>query len=161
MKLILINILIGLISVFGFSQQAVVGAGGDAKSFAGSFSYSVGQLIVSQVNPGANLWGDEAITINHGVQQYFIPNCFTNNNTEIIASPNPSRGLVNISLLNWDEIDVSLAISEISGRNIMTKILKAKKTSLELSHLSSGVYFLTITNNCGALTSFKLIIDKK
>ena len=110
MKRILINILIGLISVVGFSQQAVVGSGGDAKSSSGSFSYSVGQLIVSQVNPGSNLWGNEAITLNHGVQQYFIPNCLTNISAEIIASPNPSYGLVNISLLNWDEIDLSLSI---------------------------------------------------
>jgi hypothetical protein len=161
MKRILINILIGLISVVGFSQQAVVGSGGDAKSSSGSFSYSVGQLIVSQVNPGSNLWGNEAITLNHGVQQYFIPNCLTNISAEIIASPNPSYGLVNISLLNWDEIDLSLSISDASGRVIMNKTLKAKKSSLELSHLSSGVYFLTTRNNCGAFTSFKLIINKK
>jgi len=161
MKRILINILIGLISVVGFSQQVVVGSGGDAKSSSGSFSYSVGQLIVSQVNPGSNLWGNEAITLNHGVQQYFIPNCLTNVSAEIIASPNPSYGLVNISLLNWDEIDLSLSISDASGRVIMNKTLKAKKSSLELSHLSSGVYFLTTRNNCGAFTSFKLIINKK
>ena len=107
MKPILINLLIALISVTGFSQEAIVGTGGDGTSSEGSFSFSVGQLIVNQVNP-EYLWGDEAITLNHGVQQYFIPNCLTNTNTQIIASPNPSKGLVNVNLTNWDEVDVSL-----------------------------------------------------
>ena len=161
MKPILINLLLALISVTGFSQEAIVGTGGDGTSSEGSFSFSVGQLIVNRVNPGSNLWGDEAITLNHGVQQYFIPNCLTNTNTQITASPNPSRGLVNVNLTNWDEVDVSLSISESSGRTIMNKILVSKKSVLELSHLSSGVYFLTIRNTCGAFTSFKLIISKK
>ena len=161
MKHILINILFGIFSISGFSQQAIVGTGGEAKNSNGSFSYSVGQLIATQVKPTSNLWGDEAITLNHGVQQYFIPNCITNNKTEIIASPNPSRGLVNINLLNWDEIDILLTISDVSGKNVMLKTLKSKKTPLELSFLSSGIYFLTIRNACGAFISFKLIIDKK
>ena len=160
MKPILINLLIALISVTGFSQEAIVGTGGDGTSSEGSFSFSVGQLIINQVTP-EYLWGDEAITLNPGVQQYFIPNCLTNTNTLIIASPNPSKGLVNVNLTNWDEVDVSLTISEASGRTVMNKVLVSKKSILELSHLSSGVYFLTIRNNCGAFTSFKLIISKK
>ena len=68
MKPILINLLIALISVTGFSQEAIVGTGGDGTSSEGSFSFSVGQLIINQVTP-EYLWGDEAITLNHGVQQ--------------------------------------------------------------------------------------------
>ena len=51
MKHILINILFGIFSTIGFSQQVIGGTGGDAKNSNGSFSYSVGQLIVTQVNP--------------------------------------------------------------------------------------------------------------
>lgn len=148
-------------SFVGFSQKDIVGTGGDGTSTAGTFSYSVGQLIVNQVSAGSNLSDNEAITLTHGVQQYFLPNCLTNTNTAIIASPNPTRGLVNINLTNWDKVDVSLSITDASGRSVMNKILNSKKSTLELSYLSSGLYILNIRNTCGAFTSFKLIISKK
>ena len=161
MKHVLINILFGIFSIIGFSQQAIGGTGGDAKNSNGSFSYSAGQLIVTQVNPTSMLFGDEAITLNHGVQQYFIANCITNKKVQIIASPNPSRGLVNIDLINWDRINVELIVSDLLGRVVWSETLKSNKTQLDLSQFSSALYFLTITNVCGSFTTFKLILDKK
>ena len=98
-----IKILAIFISSFCFSQQDVVGTGGDAKSLSGSFSYSVGQILVSQMGSDQNTWSSDVITLNHGVQQYFIPSCEKNSTIKILASPNPSKGLVNINFENWDE----------------------------------------------------------
>ena len=159
MKRILINLSIGLIFVVGFSQQSIVGAGGEAKSSDGSFSYSVGQLVVSQVIPGRNLWGSEAIALNHGVQQVYLPNCANANQIRIVASPNPSKGLVNIDLFNWDEKEIRLEMYDILGKLSLVKLLYEGKTQLNLSHLSSGMYIFSISNNCDSTSKFKLILN--
>ena len=159
MKHILINLFIGLIFVVGFSQQSIVGAGGEAKSSDGSFSYSVGQLVVSQVLPGSNLWGSEAIALNHGVQQVYLANCANANQIRIVASPNPSKGLVNIDLFNWDEQDIILEMYDLLGKVVLVKILNEGQTQLNLSHMSSGIYIFSISNNCDSSSKFKLILN--
>lgn len=114
-----IIILALLISSFCFSQQDVVGTGGDAKSSTGSFSYSVGQILVSQMGSDNNTLSGDVITLNHGVQQYFIPSCEKNKNIKIIATPNPSKGLVNINFENWDDVQLSLSVFDILGKLIL------------------------------------------
>ena len=94
-----------LFTSFCFAQQDIVISGGDAKSADGSFSYTVGQILVSQQVRSASIWSKEAIILNHGVQQFFIPKCENNDNVIINAYPNPSNGIVNITLSEWDDIE--------------------------------------------------------
>ena len=72
----MINTLIKILFLFTclmcFSQQEVLPSGGDAKSANGSFSYSIGQILISQMVPSNNIWEDENISISHGVQQFFL-----------------------------------------------------------------------------------------
>ena len=142
-----------------FAQQDVVTNGGDAKSEGGSFSYSVGQILVSQIDPPSSSWSNEAITINHGVQQFFIPNCENNQQVKITAFPNPSNGLVNIELSNWDDVEVSVAVFDVLGKSLLQQPLSKKRTQLNLSQLNSGIYLISIDNVCGSVSSFKLILN--
>ena len=148
-----------LFSFVCFAQQDVVTNGGDAKSEGGSFSYSVGQILVSQVEPPSGSWSEEAITINHGVQQFFIPNCENNQQVKITAFPNPSNGLVNIELSNWDDVEVSVAVFDVLGKSLLQQPLSKKRTQLNLSQLNSGIYLISIDNVCGSVSSFKLILN--
>ena len=154
-----IKILALLISSFCFSQQDVVGTGGDAKSSTGSFSYSVGQILVSQMGLDNNTLSSDVITLNHGVQQYFIPSCEKNRKIKIIATPNPSKGLVNINFENWDDIELSLSVYDALGKLILNTRLNTRNTQLNLSDLSSGIYIISIDNHCGGASSFKLILN--
>ena len=154
-----IKILFLLFTSFCFSQQDVVPSGGDAKSANGSFSYTIGQILVSQVDPPSSSWSKEAITINHGVQQFFIPKCDQNDNVKITAFPNPSRGLVNITLSNWDEIEINLSVYDILGKRILNESIYKNKTQLNLTSLSTGIYLISINNICGFASTFKLIIN--
>ena len=154
-----IGILAFLISSFCFSQQDVVATGGDAKSSTGSFSYSVGQILVSQMGLETNNLSNDVITLNHGVQQYFIPSCEKNRNIKIIATPNPSKGLVNINFENWDDVELNLSVYDVLGKFILNTKLNTKNTQLNLSDLSSGVYIISINNDCGGTNSFKLILN--
>ena len=159
----MINTLIKIFFLFSFyfcfSQQDVLPSGGEAKSKDGSFSYSVGQILTTQVNPPSDAWPDEAITINHGVQQFFIPSCQFNADIKITAFPNPSKGLVNIELSKWDDVEIFLSVYDALGRSIIKKALSEKRTQLNLSQLSSGIYLFSIDNICRTSTTFKLILN--
>ena len=159
----MINTLIKISFLFSFclcfSQQDVLPSGGEAKSKDGSFSYSVGQILTTQVNPPSDAWPDEAITISHGVQQFFIPSCQFNADIKITAFPNPSKGLVNIELSKWDDVEIFLSVYDALGRSIIKKALSEKRTQLNLSQLSSGIYLFSIDNICGTSTTFKLILN--
>jgi len=154
-----IKILALLISAFCFAQQDVVGTGGDAKSLSGSFSYSVGQILVSQMGSDSNTLSSDVITLNHGVQQYFIPSCEKNSMIKILASPNPSKGLVNINFENWDDVELNLSVYDVLGKLIFSTRLNQKTTQLNLAGLSSGMYIVSIQNVCGGASSFKIILN--
>ena len=142
-----------------FSQQDVLPSGGEATSKDGSFSYSVGQILTTQVNPPSDAWPDEAITISHGVQQFFIPSCQFNADIKITAFPNPSKGLVNIELSKWDDVEIFLSVYDVLGKSIIKKALSEKRTQLNLSQFNSGIYLFSIDNICGTSTTFKLILN--
>ncbi|SVA75062.1 uncharacterized protein METZ01_LOCUS127916 [marine metagenome] len=101
----------------------------------------------------------DVITLNHGVQQYFIPSCEKNRKIKIIATPNPSKGLVNINFENWDDIELSLSVFDALGKLILNTKLNTRNTQLNLSDLSSGIYIISIDNHCGGASSFKLILN--
>ncbi len=159
----MMNTLIKIVFLFSsflcLSQNDIVSSGGEASSENGSFSYSVGQILISQIDPPSSSWSDEAITINHGVQQFFIPRCQNNENIKISASPNPSKGLVNVELSNWDDIGVNLSVYDVLGRSILSQPLSKNKTQLNLTELNSGIYLISINNVCGGVSTFKLIIS--
>ena len=135
-----------LFTSFCFAQQDIVISGGDAKSADGSFSYTVGQILVSQQVRSASIWSKEAIILNHGVQQFFIPKCENNDNVIINAYPNPSNGIVNITLSEWDDIEITLSVYDVLGKNILSQKIYKNKTQLNLTSLSTGIYLLSINN---------------
>ena len=143
------------------SQQGVVAIGGDASSESGSISFSVGQVLISQISPSNSIWDDENFEIGYGLQQVFLPSCLKNGRVMITATPNPSRGLVSINLSNWDEIGINLSIYNMLGKQFYFKEIKKRNTQLDLSFLETGVYLISINNVCGSVTTFKLIINKR
>ena len=147
-----------LFTSFCYAQQDVVTSGGDANSADGSFSYSVGQILVSQLVGSSSIWSKEALTINHGVQHFFISKCENNDNVRINAYPNPSNGIVNITLSDWDDIEITLSVYDVLGKNILSQKIYKNKTQLNLTSLSTGIYLLSINNICGSASTFKLII---
>ena len=110
-----------LFTSFCFAQQDVITSGGDANSADGSFSYSVGQILVSHLVKSSSIWSEEAITLNHGVQQFFISNCVNNDNVKINAYPNLSNGIVNITLSDWDDIEITLSVCDVLGKSVLNQ----------------------------------------
>ena len=143
-----------------WSQKDFVTAGGDGKSDQGSFSYSIGQILVMQMDtPSSSFF--QPISLNNGVQQVFVSACEVNQNIKILATPNPTTGLVNIDIPNWNDVQLNISIYDALGKDILNKTINQRKTQLDLSKLSSGIYILRIGDNCGGSNSFKLILNNK
>ena len=143
-----------------WSQKDFVSSGGDGKSDQGSFSYSIGQILVMQMDTPSNSWF-QPISLNNGVQQVFISACEKNQNIKILATPNPTSGLVNIDIPNWNDVQLNISVYDVLGKDILNKTINQRKTQLDLSKLSSGIYILKIGDTCGGSNSFKLILNNK
>ena len=143
-----------------WSQKDFVSSGGDGKSDQGSFSYSIGQILVMQMDTPSNSWS-QPISLNNGVQQVFISACEKNQNIKILATPNPTSGLVNIDIPNWNDVQLNISVYDVLGKDILNKTINQRKTQLDLSKLSSGIYILKIGDTCGGSNSFKLILNNK
>lgn len=150
-----------LISGNQYSQSSVLSSGGDFKSSKASFSYSVGQILISQnLSNSTSLFG-ENIILSHGVQQVFLQTCDRSTKVEIIATPNPSSGIVTLNLINWDEKEIQYNVFDALGKSILSSSISNDQSKLDLSFLSSGMYIISLGYHCGSLSSFKIIIDKK
>ena len=144
-----------------FSQTTITTSGGDFKSYKNSFSYSVGQILTSQdLTKSTSLFGENVI-LSHGVQQVFIQNCDQSTRVEIIATPNPSNGIITLNLINWDEKEIQYNVFDVLGKNVLSSSISDDQLRLDLSFLSSGMYLISLGYHCGSLSSFKIIIDKK
>ena len=156
-----IFIVLIFISHYGFAQQSVVSSGSSVVSNQGSFSFSIGQILISQnLSSSASVFG-ESIVLSHGVQQVFLQRCSENEKVEILATPNPSDGKFTINLINWDEKKINLNIYDALGKNVFAGNIQNDQTKLNLSNLSSGVYIISLGYHCGTLSTFKLLINKK
>lgn len=78
------------------------------------------------------------------------------NNENLIIYPNPSSGIFNIEINNISKIE----IINIAGKTafVYDNTNKSKKTSIDLSHLSSGVYFANISTKNNIITK-KIILQ--
>lgn len=148
-------------SNLNFSQNSIVSSGASVETNEGSFSYSVGQILISQnLNSSSSVLNDIKV-LSHGVQQVFLQSCSESENVEILATPNPSNGQVTINLKNWDEKEIDLNVFDMMGKNVLYTNISADKTKLDLSYLSSGAYIISLGYHCGSINSFKLLINKK
>lgn len=156
-----VTIVLIFISHYGFAQQSVLSSGSSVVSNQGSFSFSIGQILTSQNLSSSASMFRESILLSHGVQQVFLQLCGENEKVEILASPNPSDGQFTINLINWDEKEINLNIYDALGKNVYVGNIQNDQIKLNLSNLSSGVYIMSLGYHCGALSTFKLLINKK
>ena len=67
------------------------------------------------------------------------------NNADISVYPNPSTGLVTISMPSVNE-GTTLYITDMIGKEVFKSTVKNANMSLDLTNLQKGLYMLTIYN---------------
>lgn len=73
--------------------------------------------------------------------------------------PNPTKGILNISLPQELSGDTQLKLMDVQGRQILTKTVSTSFEVLNIENLQGGVYMLSIENN-GKKTTKKIILNR-
>ena len=69
--------------------------------------------------------------------------------------PNPANDILNISIEHASKLEIINA----SGQVVESTYLNDTKTSINVSHLKSGIYFVKVIDNAGNVGTQKLIIE--
>ncbi len=78
-----------------------------------------------------------AITTNLHLQQ---------SPTSISISPNPTNSNINITISNATNIKHTLCINDVLGKVLIQQVFEGAQQTIDVSHLSAGVYYVSITN---------------
>lgn len=137
------------------AQQATTAAGGDALSTGGSVAYSVGQVVYTTIigNDGS---------VAQGVQQpyeFYIVAGVENHLVHLLvdAYPNPISDFLQLHIEydNWQ--DVIFQLVDIEGSIIESRKITSATETIDMSLLSSDIYFLKVSCQGKELKTFKVI----
>jgi hypothetical protein len=84
---------------------------------------------------------------------------FAIKNSELVISPNPNNGLINVEILKKDIVitNSEIKIYDIFNREIKTFKLLSKIQALELQDINNGVYYLQLLQGSKVLLTKKII----
>ncbi len=119
-------------------------------------SYGDFMMTVASIKDlSGNVMTEQLVEFSYvGVDELFV-------NGEVSIYPNPVDNQLNIEFAAKDNLDLSINLTDISGRVIIQNSYSAtagtNKYQLNLSDISRGVYFLSITENSGSL-KYKVVV---
>ena len=151
-----------LLGVFFFSFLSVYGQtsitpGGEASGSSGQVSYTVGQ-----VSCETKISTDGSVS--EGVQQPFEIFVVSKEEAKdidlsIASFPNPVENQLKLSIIKNSSplLDISYRLMDLSGKIVEKKQINAPETLIDMSDLSSGVYFLEVFKQNIQVKVFKII----
>lgn len=136
----------------GLAQSNTVSGGGEATGSGGSVSYSIGQ--VDYINSSGS-----GGSVNQGVQQpfeLFVAGLSEEGLISLNLYPNPTSDQLIIEI---DETlkDLSLNLTDMNGKILISQPVQAKETILSLKELAVGSYNLMVQHDNEIIESFKII----
>jgi putative ubiquitin-RnfH superfamily antitoxin RatB of RatAB toxin-antitoxin module len=79
---------------------------------------------------------------------------------EVTIYPNPSKGIVNIDILNVSQnLNYKLQITNTLGQEVYQTNLNTSNSTINIQTLKSGIYFLNIKQNDNVLSAKKIIVE--
>ena len=141
------------------AQSGLVTTGGDIQGSNGSVSYTIGQVAVQSIEASA-------ASFTEGVQQpYEIQTIGVDNYPSITLDaavyPNPTTDKLILSFGNGIETlsiaSLRVALYNTNGQYIQTVDVAGAQTTINMSALSSGTYFLRVTDGQQTLKTFKVV----
>ncbi|MCD6067865.1 MAG: hypothetical protein K0S33_2691 [Bacteroidetes bacterium] len=82
-------------------------------------------------------------------------------NSQIAVFPNPSTGVINMAFALSNQSDVKIDVTNMLGQSVYTSLEKAMSAgtkTIDLSHVSKGVYLVTISTGKDKMVR-KVVID--
>ena len=106
-------------------------------------------------------YNDFSVCLAQGYYREMNPYLYQDNiEPNLIIKPNPASEYVEIIFENSSEINYSICIIDLEGRNMINyiKVASDLKTIINTSELSPGIYFVLVDDSNGLQLSKKLII---
>jgi len=151
-----ILILIGLRDYSLYGQEAISSTGGDATGSRGSVSYTVGQIVFNSLISSSG-------SIIQGVHQPYEISLVTaiENSNEITHDckvyPNPTRGLIKLSIDYLDFDDMKYQLFDINGILLQDNKVDCEETDIIMDNLIPSTYILKVSKNKNEVKTFKII----
>ena len=79
--------------------------------------------------------------------------------SDFTVYPNPANSELNISL-NSAISGATVTVSDLTGRPMMSQAMTSTSASLDVTSLSSGMYFISISSGSGIVNQAKFIVKK-
>ena len=141
------------------AQSGLVTTGGDIQGSNGSISYTVGQVAVQSIEASA-------ASLTEGVQQpYEIQtvgvDIYPAITLDAAVYPNPTSDRLVLSVENsvetYDRTSLQAVLYNTNGQRVQTVGVTGAQTAINMSALSSGTYFLRVTDGQQTLKTFKVV----
>ena len=147
--------------MMGYAQETITTTGGEATGNAGTVSYTIGQIAVQTV-------ANSNASVSEGVQQpYEIQTIGVDNYPQITLDakvyPNPTADRLILSIgssvgaNNYSPLPLQAALFNNSGQHIRTLNVTDVQTDIDMTDLSSGTYYLRVTDEKQTLKTFKVV----
>ncbi len=138
-----------------FAQNAVVSSGGEATGSGGSVSYSLAQISYTTITGTTG-------SVSQGVQQPYEVGVLTGvqseNNIYLSAFPNPSTDILNLSVGEFKNEELSYQLLDIQGKLLLEARISESNTSINMQDLPKSTYLLHVLgNNHQTIQSFNII----
>jgi hypothetical protein len=146
------------ISLNLFSQNSTLSSGGQATGTGGSVSYSVGQIAYSSLS-GTNG------SLIQGVQQPYEISIITSINDLAIdlkaqVYPNPTTDQLILSIGSNEVKNLRYVLVDLQGKVLKSDRIINLNSTLDMSKLSNGAYFLRVLSNNKQVKAFQIIKNK-
>ncbi len=145
------------------SRQVISSSGGEARTSKTIINYTIGEPIVTtyDVKPNSLTQGFQQgdITIEKHIESTYVnPESNISYNQNISVFPNPTSGLITLSLDGIETIsDYTYKLYDLIGRIIKYGFPENIQTQIDISYLSSGAYILVVTGLDKPVKEFKII----
>ncbi len=138
------------------AQETIPASSGNAKGTGGSVSYTIGQVTYQTLSGTSR-------TIAQGVQQPFEISVVTAvENTEGVTLeyklyPNPTRGLVTLTIKPFDQNNFKYLLFDIRGVLIQDRKIESDVTEIALDTFTPSMYLLIIIRDNKEVKVFKIV----
>jgi hypothetical protein len=141
-----------------YAQNNTVSSGGQASGSGGTVSYSVGQIAYS------SLTGTNGSLIQ-GVQQPYEISIVTSLEDLAIdlkaqVYPNPTTDQLILSIGSNEFKNLRYVLVDLQGKVLKNDRIINLNSTLDMSKLSNGTYFLRVLSNNNQIKTFQIIKNK-
>jgi hypothetical protein len=137
-------------------ESSWIDSGNNNHQFLNSFSFTKGAVIDHQTPANTTYLSNVVLhwaPVNLGVSDV------ASNNLEATIYPNPTNGIFNIDFKN--------EVTSIKVTNLLGQVIKLQnvntsdvKTSIDLSNNQNGIYIVTVSNDKGNTSNYKVLLSK-